>query len=67
MICYAKKLPFLPSEVGQWWVTDSKTGKEAQIDIAGTPVVVNEYLIGSCKYRNEKIGIDELELLKSTL
>ena len=24
-----------------------------------------EYLIGSCKYRNEKIGVDELELLHS--
>lgn len=24
----------------------------------------DEYLIGSCKYRNEKIGIEELELLR---
>lgn len=24
----------------------------------------NEFLIGSCKFRNEPIGIDELELLK---
>ena len=24
----------------------------------------NEYLIGSCKYKNEAIGVDELELLK---
>lgn len=24
----------------------------------------DEYLIGSCKYRNEKIGMDELELLQ---
>ena len=23
-----------------------------------------EYIIGSCKYRNETIGVDELELLK---
>ena len=23
-----------------------------------------EYLIGSCKYRNEPIGVDELELIK---
>ncbi|MDO4352148.1 MAG: ATP-binding protein [Clostridia bacterium] len=61
---YAKKLPFLLSEVGQWWGTDSKTRKEVQIDIVGTSVEGNEYLIGSCKYRNEKIGIDELELLK---
>ena len=30
----------------------------------GAPVDGNEYLIGSCKYRNEKIGIEELELLR---
>ena len=35
-----------------------------QIDIIGTPAEGNEYIIGSCKYRNEPIGIDELELLK---
>ena len=61
---YAKNLPILLSSVGQWWGTDSKTRKEVQIDIVGTPVEGNEYLIGSCKYRNEKIGIDELELIQ---
>ena len=61
---YAKDLPILLSAVGQWWGTDSKTGKEVQIDIVGTPVEGGEYLIGSCKYRNEKIGVDELELLQ---
>lgn len=61
---YAKDLPILLSEIGQWWGTDSKTRKEVQIDIVGTPVDGNEYLVASCKYRNEKIGIDELELIK---
>lgn len=64
LLCYAEELPILLSEVGQWWGTDRKTRKEVQIDIVGTPVEGNEYLIGSCKYRNEKIGVDELELLK---
>lgn len=61
---YAKNLPILLNSVGHWWGTDSKTRKEVQIDIVGTPVEGNEYLIGSCKYRNEKIGIDELELIQ---
>lgn len=61
---YAKDLPILLSTVGQWWGTDSETRKEVQIDIVGTPVEGNEYLIGSCKYRNEKIGMDELELIQ---
>lgn len=39
--------------------------KEVQIDIVVTPAEGNEYIIGSCKYRNEPVGIDELELLKN--
>lgn len=65
LLRYAKDLPVLLSDVGQWWGTDAKTRKEIQIDIVGTPVEGNEYLIGSCKYRNEKIGMDELELLRN--
>lgn len=64
LLRYAKDLPILLSDVGQWWGTDSKTRKEVQIDVVGAPVDGNEYLIGSCKYRNEKIGIEELELLR---
>lgn len=61
---YDENLPIMLSEVGQWWGTDSKARKEVQIDIVGTPVEGDEYIIGSCKYKNEQIGIDELELLK---
>ncbi len=64
LLRYADNLPFVLSEVGQWWGSDAKTKKEIQIDIVGTPLEGNEYLIGSCKYKKEKIGIDELELLK---
>lgn len=65
LLRYAEKLPILISNVGQWWGTDSRTRKEVQIDIVGTPVDGKEYIIGSCKYKNEKIGVDELELLKN--
>lgn len=64
LLRYADDLPILLSDVGQWWGTDPQTRKEVQIDLVGTPVEGNEYLIGSCKYRNEKIGIEELELLR---
>ena len=65
LIRYAENLPIPLSTVGQWWGTDSKNHKEVQIDIVGVPVEGNEYLIGSCKYRNEKIGIDELKLIQN--
>lgn len=61
---YAENLPILLNETGQWWGTDPKERKEVQIDIVGTPVEGDEYIIGSCKYKNEKIGADELELLR---
>ncbi|MEI3180251.1 MAG: hypothetical protein V8S93_06700 [Lachnospiraceae bacterium] len=38
--------------------------KQIQIDIVGTPVSGKDYIIGSCKYRNGKIGVDELDLIR---
>jgi hypothetical protein len=64
LLYYAQNLPFDINEVGQWWGTNPKNKKQVQIDIVGTPVEGKEYIIGSCKYRKEKIGIDELELLR---
>lgn len=61
---YADSLPIILSDAGQWWGTDKQLRKEVQIDIVGVPIEGNSYLIGSCKYRNEKIGVDELKLLK---
>ena len=42
----------------------NKEKKEVEIDVVGTPVEGNEYIIGSCKYKNSPVGVDELELLK---
>ncbi len=64
LLRYDEKLPIMLSEVGQWWGTDPKARKEVQIDIVGAPADGDEYIIGSCKYKNEQIGIDELERLK---
>ena len=64
LLHYAENLPIILSDAAQWWGTDNKSKKEVQIDIVGTPVEGNEYIIGSCKYRNEKIGTRELDLLQ---
>ncbi|MCD8026180.1 MAG: ATP-binding protein [Clostridiales bacterium] len=64
LFLYAEDVPVVLSDIGQWWGTDSKAKKEVQIDIVGTPAEGNAYIIGSCKYRSNPIGIDELELLK---
>lgn len=65
LLYYAEKLPIELNEIGQWWGTDPEKKKQIQIDIVGTPVEGRDYIIGSCKYRNEKIGVDELELIRS--
>ena len=64
LLYYSDNLPIELSEIGQWWGTDPKKKKQIQIDIIGTPVDGNDYIIGSCKYRNEKIGMDELDLIR---
>ncbi len=61
---YAEELPIELSDIGQWWGADAKEKKEIRIDIVGTPAQGNEYIIGSCKYRNTVVGVDELELLR---
>ena len=61
---YQISLPIELSEIGQWWGIDAKKKKQIQIDIVGTPVEGKDYIIGSCKYRNEKIGVDELDLIR---
>lgn len=64
LLNYAENLPVELTAVGQWWGSDAKNRKEIQIDIVGTTTSPNEYLMGSCKYRNMVIGVDELERLK---
>ena len=64
LVYYAKDLPIELNEIGQWWGTDSRKRKQIQIDIVASSADEKEYIIGSCKYRNEKIGMDELELLQ---
>ena len=67
---YAEDLPFVIGDIGEWWGTHPKRKKEVQLDIVATDIKGNnqtnsrKYIIGSCKYRNEKIGIDELELIQ---
>lgn len=64
LFLYDENMPIVLSDIGSWWGTDAKQKKEVEIDIVGTSVEGNEYLIGSCKYRNETVGVDEFELLK---
>lgn len=66
---HADSLAFPIAQIGEWWGGHPKLKKEIQVDIVAASGEGNSskgytYLIGSCKYRNMKIGTDELELLQ---
>lgn len=65
LLYYAEELPIEPGEIGQWWGADPVQKKQIQIDLVVTSTEGREFIIGSCKYRTEKIGLDELELLRN--
>ena len=70
LISHMDQLPFRISDIGEWWGTHPELKKEIQLDIVAVSANPHEgrtgkqYLIGSCKYRNEKIGVDELALIR---
>lgn len=70
LIQHFDQLPFPVTDIGEWWGTDPRLRKEIQLDIVARGMKTqiqrsgNRYLIGSCKYRNEAIGIEELKLIE---
>lgn len=64
ILYYDNAMPFNLSEIGQWWGGNPKTKKQAQIDVVVTSADGNDGIIGSCKFKNEKIGSDELALMR---
>ena len=70
LINYAENLPFSIHEIGEWWGPDPAQKKEVRLAIVALAVKENNiqagrrFLIGSCKYKNEKTDIDELNLIR---
>ena len=70
LIRYADDLPFIIGEIGEWWGTDPLMKREAQLDIVAVNLRPNnasggdKYIVGSCKYRNDKTGPDEFDLIR---
>ena len=70
LIDHMDQIPFQIGAIGEWWGNHSDKKKEIQIDIVGVEAKAynrsggRRFLIGSCKYRNELIGVDELALLE---
>ena len=66
---HLNQLPFQLGTIGEWWGNDPKRKSEIQIDVVCVEAQKpnhgsgKRFLIGSCKYKNEPIGTDELERL----
>ena len=72
LILHPERLPFPIADIGAWWGRQPgrhKEGpKEVKVDIVAVGAKENneherQFIIGSCKYRNEEIGVDEWHLL----
>ena len=69
LIMHPEKLPFPISAIGEWWGPHPVKRKEIQLDIVAFDAKANNthrgrhFIIGSCKYKNEEIGTNELDLL----
>lgn len=61
LLKYTNNLPIDLCDVGQWWGPDKERKKQVQIDIIGSSVEGDGYIIGSCKYRNDPVDVDEFE------
>jgi len=64
LLTRAQNLPFVISQIGQWWGGNPATKKEAQIDIVALSPDKTEIIVGSCKYRSETTALGVLTELK---
>lgn len=62
---YDNDIPFILSDIGQWWGGNPATKKQAQIDIVTLSADKESCIVGSCKYRNELVGMDAYTILQS--
>ncbi len=71
LVQYAEDLPVTIGSIGEWWGSDRDSRKEAQLDIVALDTKSanssrgRNFIIGSCKYKNEAVGEGELELIRS--
>lgn len=58
------RVPLLVLNAGRWWGGDPRTHRQEEIDIVATGEPEGVGLYCECKWRNEPVGVGELELLK---
>lgn len=56
-------IPILPRAVGTWWGSDPRSRQPEEIDIV-VEGADGELLVGECKWRHEKTGLEVLQTLR---
>lgn len=56
------ELPILFTAIGRWWGTNPATHGQEEIDLVASDG--QDYIIGECKWRNEKLDLSVLRKLK---
>ncbi|PLS31828.1 ATPase [Bifidobacterium margollesii] len=57
-------LPFLMLESGRWWGADPHTRRQEEIDIMATGEDPDVALFGECKWKNARVGMEDLKTLR---
>ena len=68
-ICYqymirlakARKLPFIPHDIGRWWGNNSERRTQDDIDILALDKTGDSAIFCECKFRNELFDMNEYE------
>ena len=58
------RLAIKPGITGMWQVSGRSEITDFEEVVKLDTEYISDYIIGSCKYRNEKIGVDELDLIR---
>lgn len=59
-----KKIPFMPEVIGKWWGNVMNDGKWSESEIDLVAFNSQSIVVGECKYRQKKMGLNELILLE---
>ncbi len=62
-LLYKAHLPFPLKDIGSWWGTDNEKKKSIEIDIVAHSATNADVIIGSCKYTNHPVDIEEYNLM----
>ena len=58
-----EKLPYEILKLGRWWGNNPALKRQEEIDILGINDIDKTAVFGECKYRNEVIDLDTVDLL----